>query len=163
MSRILIGNIKGPQGAQGIQGPQGPVGATGPQGPMPDLINNALATQAGVAALDAVMGKTLQDQITELNSDKIGTSAIENQAIKFIRFPASGLGVEFYNAIENSWLHINKTRVIPDGWSFTVEALTNRLVLKCSNDEEGYRLDITSTDIKFDKITGTTVTNIWIK
>lgn len=68
MQRILIGNIKGPQGAQGIQGPQGPVGATGPQGPMPDLVNNALATEAGVAALDAVMGKTLQDQITQLNS-----------------------------------------------------------------------------------------------
>lgn len=69
MQRILIGNIKGPQGAQGIQGPQGPVGATGPQGPMPDLVNNALATEAGVAALDAVMGKTLQDQITDLNSN----------------------------------------------------------------------------------------------
>lgn len=69
MQRILIGNIKGPQGAQGIQGPQGPVGATGPQGPMPDLVNNALATEAGVAALDAVMGKTLQDQITQLNSN----------------------------------------------------------------------------------------------
>lgn len=71
MARILIGNIKGPQGAQGIQGPQGPVGATGPQGPMPDLINNALATEAGVAALDAVMGKALQDQINQLNSDLI--------------------------------------------------------------------------------------------
>lgn len=69
MARLLIGNIKGPQGAQGIQGPQGPVGPTGPQGPMPDLINNALATQAGVAALDAVMGKTLQDQITQQNSN----------------------------------------------------------------------------------------------
>lgn len=69
MPKILIGNIKGPQGAQGIQGPQGPVGATGPQGPMPDLINNALATEAGVAALDAAMGKTLQDQLTELNSN----------------------------------------------------------------------------------------------
>lgn len=71
MQRILIGNIKGPQGAQGIQGPQGPVGATGPQGPMPDLVNNALATEAGVAALDAVMGRTLQEQITQLNSNSL--------------------------------------------------------------------------------------------
>lgn len=69
MARILIGNIKGPQGAQGIQGPQGPVGATGPQGPMPPLTNNALATEPGVSALDACMGKTLQDEITQLNSD----------------------------------------------------------------------------------------------
>lgn len=73
MGRILIGNIKGPQGAQGIQGPQGPVGATGPMGPMPDLINNALASQAGIAALDAAMGKTLQDQITKLNSETVTT------------------------------------------------------------------------------------------
>ena len=84
MARILIGNIKGPQGAQGIQGPQGPVGATGPQGPMPDLINNALATASGVAALDAAMGKTLQDQITQLNSDILSlNSRLTNKKIVF--------------------------------------------------------------------------------
>lgn len=65
MARILIGNIKGPQGEQGPQGVQGPVGPQGPQGPLPPLVNNALATEAGVSALDAVMGKTLQDQITQ--------------------------------------------------------------------------------------------------
>ena len=69
MGRILIGNIKGPQGEQGEQGIQGPVGPQGPQGPLPPLINNALATVAGVAALDAVMGGNLQSQITSLNSD----------------------------------------------------------------------------------------------
>lgn len=37
--------------------------------PMTSLINNALATVPGVAALDATMGKTLQDQITLLNSN----------------------------------------------------------------------------------------------
>ena len=65
MARILIGNIKGPQGEQGPQGVQGPVGPQGPQGPLPPLVNNALATEAGVSALDAAMGKTLQDQITQ--------------------------------------------------------------------------------------------------
>lgn len=65
MARILIGNIKGPQGEQGPQGVQGPVGPQGPQGPLPPLTNNALATEAGVSALDAAMGKTLQDQITQ--------------------------------------------------------------------------------------------------
>ena len=34
-----------------------------------DLVNNALTTTAGVAALDAAMGKTLGDQVTALNSD----------------------------------------------------------------------------------------------
>lgn len=65
MARIFIGNIKGPQGERGPQGEQGPVGPQGPQGPLPPLVNNALATEAGVSALDAVMGKTLQDQITQ--------------------------------------------------------------------------------------------------
>lgn len=36
-----------------------------------DLVNNALTTTAGVAALDAAMGKTLGDQVTALNSDKL--------------------------------------------------------------------------------------------
>lgn len=69
MAKILIGNIKGPKGDTGEQGPQGATGPQGPQGPLPPLVNNALATEAGVAALDAVMGKTLQDQITGNDND----------------------------------------------------------------------------------------------
>ena len=79
MARILIGNIKGPKGDTGLQGIQGEIGPVGPQGPLPPLVNNALATTAGVAALDAAMGKTLQDQITEQNSNlsnKANTSDI---------------------------------------------------------------------------------------
>ena len=83
--RILIGNIKGPQGLQGpqgergLQGPVGPVGpqgekgdtgaqgpkgdrgTTGPQGPagpMPPLVNNFLTTESGLGAADA---KTVAD------------------------------------------------------------------------------------------------------
>ncbi len=95
MAKILIGNIKGPigpqgpQGEQGPVGPQGPKGNTGPQGeqgpqgiqgpvgpqgpkgdtgPMPTLVNNGTTTQAGVAALDAAMGKTLTDKDADLQS-----------------------------------------------------------------------------------------------
>lgn len=95
MAKILIGNIKGPigpqgpQGEQGPVGPQGPKGNTGPQGeqgpqgiqgpvgpqgpkgdtgPMPTLVNNGATTQAGVAALDAAMGKTLTDKDADLQS-----------------------------------------------------------------------------------------------
>lgn len=93
MARLLIGNIKGPQGAQGIQGPQGPVGATGPQGPMPDLVNNALATEAGVAALDAAMGKTLQDQIAQQNSNigqiKLYSETMELNTSGYVDLPIS--------------------------------------------------------------------------
>lgn len=107
MARILIGKIKGPQGPQGIQGetgpqglqgiqgetgPQGPQGIqgekgdTGPQGPqgiqgpLPPLIANYLATESGKAALDAIVGKMLDERltqaegkITQLNSDLINT------------------------------------------------------------------------------------------
>ena len=69
MARILIGNIKGPKGDQGIQGPQGKQGIQGPQGPLPPLVNNALSTESGVAALDSAMGKTLKDLIDNTNSD----------------------------------------------------------------------------------------------
>ena len=69
MARILIVNIKGPKGDTGARGATGPQGATGPTGPMPPLTNNALATTPGVSALDAVMGKTLDDKIGKVNSD----------------------------------------------------------------------------------------------
>lgn len=103
MARILIGKIKGPQGPQGIQGetgpqglqgiqgetgPQGPqgiqgekgdTGSQGPQGiqgPLPPLIANYLATESGKAALDAIVGKLLDERLTaaeksltQLNSD----------------------------------------------------------------------------------------------
>ena len=66
---VIIGYAKGAQGDVGPQGQIGPQGPEGPQGPLPTLVNNALATTPGVAALDAVMGKTLQDQITQTNSN----------------------------------------------------------------------------------------------
>ena len=71
MARILIGNIKGPQGEQGPQGPKGDTGPQGPKGdtgPMPTLINNGTTTQAGVGALDAAYGKTLADKDTDLQN-----------------------------------------------------------------------------------------------
>ena len=93
MAKILIGNIKGPQGIQGIQGPQGlkgntgatgpqgvpgpqgdrgiqgiqgPIGPIGPQGPLPPLMANYLATAAGQGALDAYMGKLIDQRLTDL-------------------------------------------------------------------------------------------------
>lgn len=69
MARIFIGNIKGPKGETGARGATGPQGATGATGPMPPLTNNALATTPGVSALDAVMGKTLDEKIGGVISD----------------------------------------------------------------------------------------------
>lgn len=58
MARILIGNIK------------------------PTLVNNALTTQAGLYALDAAMGYTLDDKIGKVSSDlanKLDSNAIVTQ------------------------------------------------------------------------------------
>jgi len=66
---VIIGYAKGAQGDVGPQGPTGPQGPEGPQGPLPPLVNNALATEAGVAALDSAMGPTFQNQINTLNSN----------------------------------------------------------------------------------------------
>ena len=85
MARILIGKIKGPQGPQGIQGETGPQGPQGIQGPLPPLIANYLATESGKAALDAIVGKLLDERLTaaeksltQLNSDLPGRAKIAN-------------------------------------------------------------------------------------
>ena len=93
MARILIGNIKGPQGIQGpkgdtgpqgIQGPKGDTGPAGPkgatgatgpqgpqgpqgiQGPLPPMVANYLMQEQGKAALDAYMGYLIKQKLDEL-------------------------------------------------------------------------------------------------
>ena len=135
MARILIGNIKGPQGPQGIQGetgpqglqgiqgetgPQGPQGIqgekgdTGPQGPqgiqgpLPPLIANYLATESGKAALDAIVGKLLDERLTA--------------AEKSLTQLNSDLGKEYWGGVEtynissvNAWVKGAKSLVLPAG------------------------------------------------
>ena len=135
MSRILIGNIKGPQGPQGIQGetgpqglqgiqgetgPQGPQGIqgekgdTGPQGPqgiqgpLPPLIANYLATESGKAALDAIVGKLLDERLTA--------------AEKSLTQLNSDLGKQYWSSLEtynvsviNSWNRGTKSITLPAG------------------------------------------------
>ena len=119
MARILIGNIKGPQGEQGPQGVQGPVGPQGPQGPLPPLVNNALATEAGVSALDAAMGKTLQDQITQ------NTQGITQLNSKFI-LSGDAVSVRIYNE-GDSLIALNLTYANGEQYSFVL--LQNRIQL----------------------------------
>ena len=101
MARILIGNIKGPKGDTGARGATGPQGATGPTGPMPPLTNNALATTPGVSALDAVMGKTLDDKIGKVNSDLAVKAGV-------ISFSYAGANTEenIKNALYQNWAKI---------------------------------------------------------
>lgn len=109
MASILLGNIKGPKGDTGPQGPQGESGPVGPQGPLPPLINNALATEAGVAALDAVMGKTLQDQIDTANSN---LNALSAAAMKYQYFN----GTVAAGVANGSIGFVSAEMVKPDGY-----------------------------------------------
>lgn len=52
MARILIGNIKGPQGIQGPKGDKGDTGATGPAGPMGAVDNTTPIEFTEAAQLD---------------------------------------------------------------------------------------------------------------
>ena len=116
MARILIGNIKGPQGPKGIQGetgpqglqgiqgetgPQGPQGIqgekgdTGPQGPqgiqgpLPPLIANYLATESGKAALDAIVGKLLDERLTAAEKS---LTQLNSEASTHLKESGSGNG-----------------------------------------------------------------------
>ena len=174
MAKILIGNIKGPigpqgpQGEQGPVGPQGPKGNTGPQGeqgpqgiqgpvgpqgpkgdtgPMPTLVNNGTTTQAGVAALDAAMGKTLTDKDADLQS-QVNTL---NGKMPF---------VEFHSETRDLVAGINDVRVpgyhksgfnqwLLSGYAFLSDATTTplcgtvdsegnfRMLVNCSRDRSG--------------------------
>lgn len=141
MARILIGNIKGPQGIQGpkgdrgIQGPQGPAGpqgekgdtgaqgpkgdkgatgAQGPAGPMPTLTENLLATVPGTA-LDAIMGKQLKDEIDAQKLSFIQSIDTDTYNIYFVK---SGKVVSVSvllvsTPIQNGW---RKLIDIPEGF-----------------------------------------------
>ncbi len=141
MARILIGNIKGPQGEQGPQGVQGPVGPQGPQGPLPPLVNNALATEAGVSALDAVMGKTLQEQITnnknditELNSEMI-TITTKDYEVTLTSSGRSSWGYSYgFSLVENGDLPTRTQLVIPIACGLKANWNTTGMVSVHQND-----------------------------
>ena len=77
--------LQGPQGIQGEKGDTGPQGPQGIQGPLPPLIANYLATESGKAALDAIVGKLLDERLTaaeksltQLNSELSEKAKITN-------------------------------------------------------------------------------------
>lgn len=141
MARILIGNIKGPKGDTGAQGPQGATGPQGPQGPLPPLVNNALATEAGVAALDAVMGKTLQEQITnnknditELNSEMI-TITTKDYEVTLTSSGRSSWGYSYgFSLVENGDLPTRTQLVIPIACGLKANWNTTGMVSVHQND-----------------------------
>lgn len=60
--------LEGPQGPKGEKGEQGDVGPQGPAGENPELAANLTTTIEG-KALDAIMGKALDDKIKDLDTE----------------------------------------------------------------------------------------------
>ena len=184
MARILIGNIKGPQGPQGIQGETGPQGLqgiqgetgpqgtqgiqgekgdTGPQGPqgiqgpLPPLIANYLATESGKAALDAIVGKLMDERLTaaeksltQLNGDFF--NRIDATKISLLTQPS---GTTIRQKIENcqkgtlySWAHNLSELYNPTGkngtWSFLIARADKEMYTICLACEGGSKLYIYS-------------------
>lgn len=116
MARILIGNIK------------------------PTLVNNALTTQAGLYALDAAMGYTLDDKIGKVSSDlanKLNSSVITAQYNKLlvgtvkIQFGALECIVNYNGQAslvfpeEYSGKDLYRCMAVPMSGSYTVRSITN--------------------------------------
>ncbi len=124
---------KGDKGDVGLQGVQGPIGATGVQGPKgdkgdkgdtgnkgdkgdtPALVTDLQTAVAG-KALDATMGKSLNDKVADLNR-KLGieTSGSATRGAKF-NTPGSG-SIRYF--VKNAWcfvtMEITPTEAIENG------------------------------------------------
>jgi hypothetical protein len=72
--------IQGPVGATGAQGPKGDTGAQGPKGDTPALVTDLQTTSAG-KALDATMGKVLNDKISSINNRLDSKIVIEGSVL----------------------------------------------------------------------------------
>ena len=153
LGRIVVGNIKGPQGIQGpqgergLQGPAGPVGpqgekgdtgaqgpkgdkgATGPQGPagpMPTLTENLLATVPGTA-LDATMGKQLKDA---LDSQNTSLSQVANKI--YLNNNMSKLALAISS--DNKYLNMEFRQNDSHFYLFRIYIDASRFVMYESND-----------------------------
>ena len=159
MGKVLIGNIKGPQGIQGpkgergLQGPVGPVGpqgekgdtgaqgpkgdrgATGPQGPagpMPPLVNNFLTTESGLGAADA---KTVADLYSQNLSfaksiDDLSTS-LSNINNKFL---LKNIAIQVSSIYSNEYIDLEFIQTSTQKYLFRIYIHTCRLSMYESKD-----------------------------
>ena len=101
--------------------------------PMTSLVNNELATVPGVAALDAAMGKALQDQITQQNNNLQTTnnniqSVKDNMTHLSKMFRWQEVIVPIGELKENGGEVYNQTYIIPESYfengKWTTAAIT---------------------------------------
>jgi hypothetical protein len=81
------------------------------------LVNNGLATEAGVAALDAAMGKTLLDKIGDTanlpngEADIVSALVNQNSNLGVIQYG----GLENINTVVNTWVQGTNALTLPAG------------------------------------------------
>ena len=157
--RILIGNIKGPQGLQGpqgergLQGPVGPVGpqgekgdtgaqgpkgdrgTTGPQGPagpMPPLVNNFLTTESGLGAADA---KTVADLYSQNLSFAKSIDALSTSLKQFNnKFSLKNIAIQEFSIYSNEYIDLVLTQTSTQLYLFRIYIHSPRLTMYESKD-----------------------------
>lgn len=121
MTKILLGNVKGPkgdtgpQGKQGVQGPQGPAGATGATGQRGDT---------GLPAL--IITRTLTGYWTSTCSD------YDWQTLSFNRAPAVG---EYFFAMTNGGKNLMHAQITATGKKVTFKPVSNTSLVGPKGDK----------------------------
>ena len=113
---------KGDEGPQGVQGIQGPQGEQGPIGETPELAVNLTTTVAG-KALDATMGKALNDMISaNTSSIDVVNSNLVSQLGRKVRVHNSNTDLQIaYGALNVQFVADQEKTMWVDFDSFSFE------------------------------------------
>ena len=120
MTKILLGNVKGPkgdtgpQGKQGVQGPQGPAGATGATGATGAKGEAGQRGETGLPAL--IITRILSGYWTSACSD------FDWRALSFNRAPVVG---EYFFAMTNGGKNLMYAQITATGKNVTFKPVSN--------------------------------------
>lgn len=130
MTKILLGNVKGPkgdtgpQGKQGVQGPQGPAGATGATGATGAKGETGQRGDTGLPAL--IITRTLTGYWTSTCSD------YDWQTLSFNRAPAVG---EYFFAMTNGGKNLMYAQITATGKNVTFKPVSNTSLVGPKGDK----------------------------
>ena len=130
MTKILLGNVKGPkgdtgpQGKQGVQGPQGPAGATGATGATGAKGEAGQRGETGLPVL--IITRTLTGYWTSVCSE------YDWQALSFNRAPIVG---EYFFAMTNSGKNLMYAQITATGKNVTFKPVSNTSLVGPKGDK----------------------------
>lgn len=130
MTKILLGNVKGPkgdtgpQGKQGVQGPQGPAGATGATGATGAKGEAGQRGETGLPAL--IITRILAGYWTSACSD------FDWQALSFNRAPVVG---EYFFAMTNGGKNLMYAQITATGKNVTFSPVSNTSLVGPKGDK----------------------------